>query len=62
MRNRIIVIGAIVALGYWFGTRATRPVNKKSKTETAREIWNDPKTKKARKKLKKKLKSATSGH
>lgn len=26
MRNRIILIGVIVAVGYWLGTRATRPV------------------------------------
>jgi hypothetical protein len=26
MRNRVILIGIIAAVGYWFGTRATRPV------------------------------------
>lgn len=59
MRNRIILIGAIVFIGFWFGARATRPVNKKSKTQTARELWNDPRSRKARKKLCKKIAKAT---
>jgi len=62
MRNRIIVIGAIVLIGFWFGSRANRPVIKTSKAETARGIWNDPRARKGRKKLGKKIaKAARSG-
>lgn len=58
MRNRIIVIGAIVLIGFWFGARANRPVIKTSKSETARRIWNDPHARRGRKKLSKKIAKA----
>ncbi|TDW72176.1 hypothetical protein EDF51_104241 [Curtobacterium sp. PhB25] len=51
MRNRIIVIGLIVLIAFWFGSRANRPVIKTSKGETVRKAWNDPHARKARKKI-----------
>lgn len=62
MRNRIIAIGAIILLGFWFGSRANRPVIKTSKSETARKIWNDPRARKARRKLREKLEQAAERH
>lgn len=58
MRNRIIALGAVVLVGFWFGSRSNRTVVKTSKAETARKIWNDPRSRKARAKLKKKLAKA----
>ena len=62
MRNRIIVIGAIVLIGFWFGSRANRPVIKTSKADTARKIWNDPRARKGRKKLGKRIAKAAGLH
>ncbi|MFJ3384650.1 hypothetical protein EDF24_0614 [Curtobacterium sp. PhB130] len=62
MRNRIIVIGAIVLVAFWFGSRANRPVIKQSKGETARKMWNDPHARKSRKKLGKKIAKAAKKH
>ncbi|MBF4588349.1 hypothetical protein [Curtobacterium sp. VKM Ac-2887] len=62
MRNRIIVIGLIVLIGFWFGSRANRPVIKTSKGETVRKAWNDPHARKARKKLGKKIAKAAKRH
>ncbi|MFZ7088435.1 hypothetical protein [Curtobacterium sp. RRHDQ10] len=36
MRNRIILIGVIVAVGYWLGVRATRPVVRDPKVDRQR--------------------------
>jgi hypothetical protein len=55
MRNRLLVIGAIVLIGFWFGSRSNRPVIKQSKGETARKMWNDPHARKSRKRLGKKI-------
>ncbi|MFJ3379527.1 hypothetical protein ACIPJ2_03890 [Curtobacterium sp. NPDC090217] len=62
MRNRIIVIAAIVLIGFWFGVRANRTVIKQSKGETARKMWNDPHARKSRKKLGKKIAKAAKKH
>lgn len=62
MRNRLLVIGAIVLIGFWFGSRANRPVIKQSKGETVRKMWNDPHARKSRKKLRKKLAKAAEKH
>jgi len=58
MRNRLIVTGVITLIGFFLGSRSNRPViknGKKSKRETARRIWNDPRARKGRKKLGEKL-------
>ncbi|MBY0178341.1 MULTISPECIES: hypothetical protein [Curtobacterium] len=58
MRNRLIVTGVITLIGFFLGSRSNRPVVKNggsSKRETARRIWNDPRARKGRKKLGKKL-------
>jgi hypothetical protein len=61
MRNRIIVIGAIVLIGFWIGSRSNRPVVKKTSTaETIRKAWNDPHARKQRAKLRKKIEKAAS--
>jgi hypothetical protein len=55
MRNRIILIGLVVLLGFWLGARANRPVVKDSKAEVARRALADRRSRKRRKHLKRKL-------
>ncbi|MGL3200735.1 MULTISPECIES: hypothetical protein [Curtobacterium] len=55
MRNRIILIGLVVLLGFWLGARANRPVVKDSKAEVARRALADRRSRKRRKALKRKL-------
>ena len=62
MRNRLLVIAAIVLIGFWFGSRSNRTVIKQSKGETARKMWNDPHARKSRKKLRKKLEKVAKKH
>ncbi|PPF76787.1 hypothetical protein C5B96_16300 [Subtercola sp. Z020] len=58
MRNKIIIVGAIVAFIYWRGARSHRPVKGK-RPETVRHqaerLWKDPKAEKARRKLAEKV-------
>ncbi len=51
MRNRIILVGLVVLLGFWLGARANRPVVKTSKSETARRALADRRARKRRKAL-----------
>ncbi|OIH92304.1 hypothetical protein [Curtobacterium sp. MCBA15_001] len=62
MRNRLLVIAAIVLIGFWFGSRSNRTVVKQSKGETVRKMWNDPHARKSRKKLRKRLEKAAKQH
>jgi hypothetical protein len=62
MRNRVIVIGAVVLIAFVIGSRSNRPVIKQSKGETARRMWNDPRARKGRKKLAKKIAKAAKKH
>ena len=65
MRNRLIVTGVITLIGFFLGSRSNRPVVKNggsSKRETARRIWNDPRARKGRKKLAKKIAKAAKKH
>lgn len=55
MRNRIILVGLVVLLGFWLGARANRPVVKDSKAEVARRALADRRSRKRRKALKRKL-------
>ncbi|WP_193750484.1 hypothetical protein [Curtobacterium luteum] len=55
MRNRIILVGLVVLLGFWLGARANRPVVKDSKAEVARRALADRRNRKRRKELKRKL-------
>lgn len=51
MRNRIIIVGLVVLLGFWLGARANRPVVKQSKAETARRAFAGRRARKRREAL-----------
>jgi hypothetical protein len=55
MRNKILIIGAVAFVAFILGVRATRPKTTESTTHQLVRLWNDPKAKRARAKMAKKL-------